>query len=113
LLLPDPTSASFCIYAGNSNGSIEKAIIADTTERARADGAEVKYTPHFLGYSVNLVDTNSPSGWAHVELVLPYSKQDKRPSFTVHKQRHPVLVNELQRVYDELWRAASDEPKTE
>ena len=112
LLLPHCAADSFIFHSSNSNGSIEETIIADTSKRAIEAGPEVKYTPIFLGYSINLVDTNSPAGWAHVELVLPFSKPDKRPSFTVYKYPHPDLVNELQRVYDELWKKAVSQPSS-
>jgi hypothetical protein len=51
LLLLDYTKESFIFHSNNSNGSIEETIIANTAKRAMEAGAEVKYTPTFLGYS--------------------------------------------------------------
>jgi hypothetical protein len=110
LLLPKPTGASFKYHSEVSGHADTINYVINATQTALKHGTKVKWYEPFVFHSINLVDSDKPTGWAHVEMVLPYSKVDQRPSFTVYKQRSEQTVAELQRIFDEIRHKAEDAP---
>jgi hypothetical protein len=108
LLLPNPDGETLKWFAETINGKDTSRVIKETTKLALKAGAKVKWYNHFNFHSMILADTDKPSGWAHIETVLPYSQPERRPSYTVHKQRSEQLVKEMQRVFDEIWDKSPD-----
>ena len=64
ILLPDPNCPTLLAYADSvPEGSSIPARIQATIQRASEESeTKVKYCDHFTGFSINLVDTNQPSG---------------------------------------------------
>ena len=104
ILLPDPNCQSLIAYGETVDESSIQARIKATIDRAlKQPNTKIGFCPHFTGFSINLVDTNQITGWAHVEFVLPYSRPMKRPAVKIYKKRCPEVVDELQRIFNELW----------
>lgn len=103
LILPDPESESIRFFAQSVDQEDIGSVIRAVTEKATRVGAKVKWCKEFPGVSMNLVDTGRENGWTHVEVVLPFSKPNDRPSFTIKKSRSPDSVLEFQRVFNVLW----------
>jgi hypothetical protein len=55
-----------------------------------------------------LADIDRANGWIHVESVLPYSKTNNRPSYTIDKRHSEEAVLEMQRIFNRIW----DDPTT-
>lgn len=110
LLLPNPESEAFKRYARSvKQAGIDQAI-REVTRDALQHGAKVKWCDMFLCHSITLVDTDKPSGWVHIESALPFSKLAYRPSYTVYKRSAPETVEQMQRIFDELWEDAVKAP---
>jgi hypothetical protein len=112
LLLPDPDGEAVNYYARVSNHPEVVKYIKDATSRAWAAGTKVRWYQPFIFSSIVLADTDKPTGWVHIEIVLPYSRPEKRPSFTITKIRSEETVSETQRVFDRIWDSARDAPRT-
>lgn len=110
LILPNPDSNSLRLFANSVDQEALKEIIKAVTQKATKAGAQVRWCKEFYCTSINLVDTGRNNGWVHVEVVLPYSRPEDRPSFTIEKSRSPDCVLEFQRIFNEIW-DKSDEQK--
>jgi hypothetical protein len=110
LLLPHPDGDALKNYAKVSKHGEVIQYIKDATKQAQSNGTKVKWYREFVFASIVLVDTDKPTGWAHVELVMPYSQPENRPSFTIYKRQSEATVSELQRIFDEIWEVASVPP---
>lgn len=107
LLLPNPDGVSF-IYSAEPYHPEIAEYIRHATNKAIESGTRVRWYDHFVFQSIMLVDTDKPSGWVHVELVLPHSKVERRPGFTVYKRQSEDTVSELQRIFNEMWDDAKE-----
>jgi len=52
--------------------------------------------------------SNVNSGWAQIECALPFSKPNRRPSFTVQRRTHESLVIAFKDIFEAIWNASSD-----
>lgn len=103
LLLPHPNGEAIKYYAKVSQHQEVTRYIREWTGHALKSGTKVRWYQPFVFSSIVLVDTDKPEGWAHIEIVLPYSEPERRPSFTVFRRRSEETVAEFQRIFDELW----------
>jgi hypothetical protein len=103
LLLPDPKGHAINHALKTTNVAQTVEYIKHTTAAAQRASTKVKWYDDFIYHSVILADTDKPTGWMHVESVLPYSRWDKRPSWTVHKSRSEDAVMEMARIFEEIW----------
>jgi hypothetical protein len=103
LLLPDPDGKAIKRFAETTERKDTTRAIKEVTRIARKNGAAVRWYDHFVCHSVLLVDVEKPTGWVHVEMVLPYSTHDKRPSYTLYKNGQEEAVLEMSRVFREIW----------
>jgi len=110
LLLPNPEGEAIKYHAQTVKHPLTTKLIREATREAIKAGAKVRWYDHFFFNSIILADTDKPTGWMHIETVLPYSQPEKRPSYIVSKQLAPQAVAELQRVFDEIWDNAKDAP---
>ena len=110
LLLPNPTDAALKHHVTSINHAETAEVIKKTTEIALKKGTKVRWYDHFIFHSIILADIDKPSGWIHIESVLPYSKSEKRPSYTVHKRHSEETVREMSRIFRAIWDASKDAP---
>ena len=108
LILPDPRSESLVSYAisiGNSP-DLQRQIIRATQDVRENYGIDVRWYPGMYHASFNIGDADKNNGWAHVELTLPFSKPNRRPSFTISKAKSEETVAGLAHVFEEMWKAS-------
>jgi hypothetical protein len=103
LLLPSPESDAFKIQISTGPNREAADQVRQISKAAQAKGAKVRWYNEFFHHSLILADIEKPSGWVHVESVLPYSKTDQRPSRTLHKRTSEKTVLEMNRIFDEIW----------
>jgi hypothetical protein len=106
LLLPNPDSKTLKFLTQTTQNWTEEEALKDITGLAKAAGAEVRWYDHFISHSIILADTNKWRGWVHIESVFPYSTNERRPSYTIYRRSHRRSVEEMQRVFNELWEAS-------
>ena len=111
LILPHLDSASLKFYAKSADQGALESQIRDTTRRALNAGAEVRWSPEYVGLSFNLVDTAERSGWVHIELVPYFSRTAQKPSLTVFKSEKEAVVLEYQSIFDRLWESCVIQPR--
>jgi hypothetical protein len=104
LILPDPRSDSFRFYERSTG----EPNLADSVMRATAVcrddiRIEVRWCQELIQQSILIGDSDKRTGWVHVELAMPYSKANSRPSFTVTKRRFESVVNSYQEAFNRLW----------
>jgi hypothetical protein len=112
LLLPDPEGAALRHVFETAKVADTLKLIKDVTAAARRMETKVKWYDNFAYHSITLVDTDKPSGWIHVESVLPYSNSMKRPSWTLYKQQSAETVAEMKRIFDDMWEDAKVPPQS-
>jgi hypothetical protein len=110
LLLPNPDGDIIKYHAGTVEHAMTMTLIREATELARTSGAKVRWYDNFIFHSIILADVDEPSGWIHVESVLPYSKPEMRPSYTVYKRQSDAVVRETARIFSEIWDHAKEAP---
>ena len=88
------------------NWSGERTL-REITDLAKKSGAEVRWYDHFIFHSMILADTKKRRGWVHSESVFPYSTTDRRPSYTFYRKAHRKAVEEMQRIFIEIWEAST------
>jgi hypothetical protein len=108
LLLPNPDDEGFRYLSNTVGAPLTSDWVKEVTGRAKKSGAKVRWYNNFIFNSIILADVDKPSGWMHIETVLPYSKTTKRPSYTVYKVQSEETVLEMKRIFQEIWDAASD-----
>jgi hypothetical protein len=110
LLLPNPEGEALKYLLRTVGREYAKDRIREVTNIAKKAGAKVKWYDNFVFHSLILVDVDKPSGWMHVEMVLPYSKIEKRPSFTIYKKQSEMTVSEMTRIFREIWDSSTWAP---
>jgi hypothetical protein len=110
LLLPNPDDPAVQHAFETSEIRDSIKLIREATGSAKKRGVKVKWYDNFLHHSIILADIDKPSGWIHVESVIPYSKATKRPSWTLYKRRSEETVMEIKRIFDEIWDSAKAPP---
>jgi hypothetical protein len=103
LLLPDPDGKAIKHFAATTERKDTTRVIKEVTRIARKHGTAVRWYDHFVCHSMLLVDVERPTGWIHIEMVLPYSTHDKRPSYTLYKNGQEEAILEMSRVFREIW----------
>jgi hypothetical protein len=104
LMLPDPRSESFKFYEQSTGEPNLVDSVMRATAVCRDDiKIEVRWCEELIQQSVLIGDSDKRSGWVHVELAMPYSKANARPSFTVTKSRFEGVVNSYQEAFNRLW----------
>ncbi len=108
VILPDPRSKSLVSYAiGIVNSpELQGYIIRATQDAKEKYGIEVRWYPEMYHASFMVGDSVKKSGWVHIELTLPFSKPNRRPSFTVTKDRCEETVAEFAHVFEQMWKAS-------
>jgi hypothetical protein len=111
VIFPDPESNSFRFFA-ESTGETD---LAECVRRATAVcrdqiKMEVRWCPEMVQQSVLIGDSKKRTGWVHAEIVLPCSKANSRPSFTVYKSRFSEVVDTYQEIFDRLWSLSKPAP---
>ncbi len=107
LILPDPESNSFKFYIGSvSQADAIGALIRDVTKIAKENQTSVKWSSEFIFHTMLLADTDRPTGWVHIESVLPHSHPKLRPSYTVEKRFSADAVYEARDIFNHLWDAS-------
>jgi hypothetical protein len=107
LLLPNPNGEAFKRQIATGPHHTAGDELKRITRRAQQKGAKVKWYDGFVHHII-LADVEKPSGWVHVESVLPHSKTDQRPSWTLHKRASEKTVLEMKRIFDEIWDEAKE-----
>jgi hypothetical protein len=108
LLLPHPEAQSVRHYAKTVNDAYLTRHIAETTRVMLSKRTQVRWYPEMIHYSLMLGDPGKSAGWAHVECVLPYSRSNLRPSFTVKRRLQEGLVIAMSDNFERMWAASSD-----
>ncbi len=103
LLLPNPDSETFKFLTKTCHNWAEESTLQQITDLAKKSGAEVRWYDHFISHSIILADTRKWHGWIHVESVFPFSTNEHRPSYTIYTRSQRKAVDEMQRVFNELW----------
>lgn len=101
LILPNPDSKSFANYSDNV--SQRQQAIRRVTEKAKSRDTDVRWSKDFIFHTLVLTDTDKPTGWAHIESVLPNSTTEQRPSYTIYKIRYDAAVSEMRRLFYKIW----------
>jgi hypothetical protein len=110
LLLPSPDGEAIKFFGESVDREAISNEIREATKLAQKKGAKVKWYDHYIFQSTILADVDKQSGWIHIELVLPYSKRLKRPSFTIRKSNSPETVEEMTRLFRKWWNVAKEPP---
>ena len=108
LLLPNPGGRAIKYLVQTVDREDATEFIKATTLKARKNGAKVKWYDHFIFHSIILADTDRPTGWMHIESVLPFSQTMRRPSYTVTKEKSEAAILEMRRVFQGLWDEAKE-----
>jgi hypothetical protein len=103
LLLPNPESQAFKDFV--KSGPHPSAVISvrEVAVFAKSKGTEVRFYNSFISHSLILADPDKETGWLHVESVLPYSRTEYRPSYTIYKRDFPDTIMETYRIFNEMW----------
>lgn len=110
LILPHPESEAVKLYAKSGrNHTLQRSIVDTTVDVAALYGTKILWHRQMLHYSIMLGDPKKNDGWAHIECAFPYSSSNLRPSFTVSRKSHEVLVAEMDSMFENLW-ATAEEP---
>jgi hypothetical protein len=108
LLLPNPDGNAIKYLAKTVARPDISRDIRSTTQMALKSGTNVRWYDHFIFSSIILADIDKPSGWMHIETVLPYSKPERRPSYTVKKSESEEAVLEMARIFRRIWDEAKE-----
>jgi hypothetical protein len=110
LLLPHPEGEAYKSFCKTVKSYDSPKVIRDITKLARKAGTRVKWCDPFIFHSIILADTDRSSGWVHIETIFPYSKLERRLSYTMHKPQFEEEIREAQRVFEEIWLNSDDAP---
>lgn len=105
VILPNPHSSSFIFYANSlaDHPNLANYVISATKEFQDNLNIEVRWLPEMIHHSILIADSDKASGWVHVEIVLPYSKANTRPSFTLQKNHYEGAVNHFAKIFEKMW----------
>ncbi|MQA64426.1 MAG: hypothetical protein GEU76_00755 [Alphaproteobacteria bacterium] len=104
LILPNPDSASLkCFESSLPDGMSIRDQIREVTQMAIEKGIQVKWYSEFIGYSWWIADPSGKNAFAHLEIAMPFSRRDRRPSIRISRSRHPEAFSELWNSYEKIW----------
>lgn len=112
LLLTHPDSTyleGLAKILGRSKSSIRSNIL-ELTRMAKECLVEVRWFDGPLGSSMVIIDPRSPSGWARLELLIPYGRPPERPSFRVSMGKGQSAFRRVIEAYERVWNNAEDVP---
>jgi hypothetical protein len=110
LLLPRPEGEAYKSFCETVKSTDSHRVIREITKLARKVGTEVKWCDPFIFHSIILADADQPWGWAHIESIFPYSKLERRPSYTMHKPQLEEAIREMERVFNDIWHNSDEAP---
>jgi hypothetical protein len=113
VIFPDPTSKSFLFYEAGTGEPNLAEYVRRSTFACREIGIKVRWCPEIIQHSVLIADSDKRTGWVHVELVMPCSKANTRPSVTIKKSRFESLVESYQETFNRLWDLSVEPPHQE
>ena len=111
LILPNPNCESLKTFEKKlpTHSRLLSQEIRDTTRLAKEEHQiDVKWHNAFIGFSLMIGDPTLPSGWAQIEMVMPYAAPNDRPSFQIKNSKQPVLFSHIWRVYQDIANNSSE-----
>ena len=108
LLLPNPTSnlVRFHQSAMGESRDIGEEIRANT-KRAQDKGIKVRWLSEFLGYTLTIYNPKGLDPWVNIEISFPIVHGSRHPSFDFSRSKHSATVNDIIKVFNELWESDS------
>jgi hypothetical protein len=110
LILPNPDNERVIYYFHRIKKDNAGDLIKMTTVRARQLGIEIKWIDWFVLNSMTLADSQKPTGWAHVESVMP-SRSRKRRGYFFSNDSAPDQIKILNELFWRMWSDAKVPPQ--
>lgn len=109
VILPDPDGESFIQFAKSLKDypNLANYVKAATAELKEKYGIEVRWFPNMIGYSMLIADASKATGWVHAEMVMPFSKANRRPSVTIYKRGYENTVTTFAKIFEDMWNASN------
>lgn len=113
LILPDPAAPSFLFYEKSvgENAYVLANQVREATKICAEHGIKVKWSPILIQQSFLIGNAGQSNSWVHIELVLPFSTKNIRPSMRIQNSRFETLVVSYVEIFEKLWEASADPPK--
>lgn len=112
LLLTHPDSRHLDELAkvlGRSRESMQSNIM-EVTRLARESGIAVRWFDGPFGSSMVIVNPQSPTGWARLEIIIPYGRPTERPSIRVSNRKGQEAFQKVLNSYEQVWSKAIEAP---
>jgi cytidyltransferase-like protein len=82
--------------------------VRQTALEAQSHGAEVRWYPERMPFSINICDPYG-DGMVMVEIVVPLLGDELRPTIITDGKTHPELRHNLIKMYETIWRQKATE----
>lgn len=108
IILPTPDSPllrEMSRWTGIPYGAADLAI-QESTDRAIRLDVEVRWLREFPGFTLLLADSGDENGYAHVEILLPFTQPGHRPIQRIERRDAQVIFERLVKMFDRLWEKA-------
>ena len=106
---PDDQALKSIEKIGGGATAAKMAIdIRELTAELRKKGKEVRWFKGPIGNSLLLVEPEKESGWARIEVIVPYGPAAERPGIRATKERAPEVFGRFKLAFKTLWEASAE-----
>ncbi|NTV95711.1 MAG: hypothetical protein HGA75_09880 [Thiobacillus sp.] len=104
---PDDQALKSIEKVGGGATAVKMAIdIRELTTELKRVGKQVRWFKGPIGNSLLIVDPESESAWARIEVLVPFGPAAERPGLRASKEKSPEVYGRFKSAFNALWEAS-------